>query len=479
MDFIQRSRHGTVYHFRRRVPKDLAEPLGRGQIVVSLHTEVRTLALRRARALLLATDDLFRDLRLMGKPRSPQRITTNYGIAIEWDPASGALKSLEIKDATPEDAAAIDSHIRTLGDTGKTPAASTLRELHNTPTIAEATLAVLGDSNLKATTRKRYGQVFKHFGEHFGSETRLADIPQERFAQYADAVNAALGWSIKTKNMYVESARRLFTYYEARNGAVPSIKTAGLKLKRQTPAQHDRGELTLETYRIVFANAAQYRKREPHKWWVTIACAFLGCRLEELVQAHLATDFVKDADSGIWYLKIDEDVDAGAPEISSKSVKSLTSWRRVPIHPAVIRAGLLDYLDQERSKGATTPFGRHWSPLRDRTTGGVKHSHPVTKWGSSELKKLVSRHPEIPADVSYFHSMRHGFVTLLAKAGVAEEWRAALVGHRAGGMNAQVYNKARHDVATTLPYLKAGLKPLAAVLQEVVSDADARAGVVS
>lgn len=56
--------------------------------------------------------------------------------------------------------------------------------------------------------------------------------------------------------MYVESARRLFTYYEARNGAVPSIKTAGLKLKRQTPAQHDRGELTLEAYRIPFANAA-------------------------------------------------------------------------------------------------------------------------------------------------------------------------------------------------------------------------------
>jgi hypothetical protein len=56
VDFIQRSRHGTVYHFRRRVPKDLAEPLGRGQIVVSLHTEVRTLALQRARALLYATD---------------------------------------------------------------------------------------------------------------------------------------------------------------------------------------------------------------------------------------------------------------------------------------------------------------------------------------------------------------------------------------------------------------------------------------
>ena len=136
MDFLQRSRHGTVYHFRRRVPKDLVALLGRSQIVVSTHTEVRTLALRRARALLLATDDLFQDLRRMGKPRtSPQIYSTDYGIAIEWDPTTGALKSLEIKDAKPEDQAAIDSHIRTLGDRSAVAvaAAPAPRESPHTP----------------------------------------------------------------------------------------------------------------------------------------------------------------------------------------------------------------------------------------------------------------------------------------------------------------------------------------------------------
>jgi hypothetical protein len=38
-DFIQRSRYGTVYHFRRRVPRDLCPQLGRKQLVYSLHTE--------------------------------------------------------------------------------------------------------------------------------------------------------------------------------------------------------------------------------------------------------------------------------------------------------------------------------------------------------------------------------------------------------------------------------------------------------
>jgi len=89
VEFLQRSRHGTVYHFRRRVPKDLIAPLGRSQIVVTTRTEVRALAIRRARALLFATDDLFTDLRHLGKPNKAKTYTTEYGLAIEFDPGSG------------------------------------------------------------------------------------------------------------------------------------------------------------------------------------------------------------------------------------------------------------------------------------------------------------------------------------------------------------------------------------------------------
>lgn len=252
----------------------------------------------------------------------------------------------------------------------------------------------------------------------------------------------------------------------------PPSRPEGLKLKRQTPARQDRDAYDLDVYRIVLGNAAQYRKREPHKWWVTIACAFLGCRIEELAQAHVATDFARDDASGIHYLKVEEGVGdlENDAETSSKSVKSLSSWRRIPIHPALISAGFLRYLEHERAQGAVTPFGRYWSPQRDRETGGIKHSHPITKWSRSELKKLRSAHSNIPRNLTYFHSMRHGLTTLLAKAGVAEEWRAALAGHRTGGMNAQVYNKASQDVASTFPFLKAGLKPLAQLLREIANE---------
>ena len=60
-NFIQRSRHGTVFYFRRRVPKDLVSRIGRSHLVSSLHTEELAEARKRGRALAAATDELFNE----------------------------------------------------------------------------------------------------------------------------------------------------------------------------------------------------------------------------------------------------------------------------------------------------------------------------------------------------------------------------------------------------------------------------------
>jgi len=62
-DLIQRSRHGTVFYFRRRVPVDLRPRLGRLHLYASLRTESLVEAKRRERALAVATARLFMDLR--------------------------------------------------------------------------------------------------------------------------------------------------------------------------------------------------------------------------------------------------------------------------------------------------------------------------------------------------------------------------------------------------------------------------------
>ena len=199
---------------------------------------------------------------------------------------------------------------------------------------------------------------------------------------------------------------------------------------------------------------------------MTVAPAFLGCRVEELAQAHLAGDFQVDPATGATVLKIDE-TERGNPERGAaltKSVKTLAGWRKVPIHPVLVDAGFLRFLEAERKAGARTPFERHWKPWRDPATGAVTHSHSIVKWGSRELQRL-RKAGVIQGRQSYFHSLRHTFVTMLAKAGISEEWRAGLAGQAHGGVNSQVYNKAREDVNETLPILVDAMKPLEAILR--------------
>lgn len=65
--------------------------------------------------------------------------------------------------------------------------------------------------------------------------------------------------------------------------------------------------------------------------------------------------------------------------------------------------------------------------------------------------------------------MRHAFITLLGKADVSEEWRAAIAGHQYGGINAQVYNKPKQDVTVSLPMIVRGLGLLADAFERVAA----------
>jgi len=157
-NFIQGSRHGTVFHFRRRVPKDLVCRIGRSDLVRSLHTEQLAEARKRGRALAAATDELFTELRYMPSEKKPRSLRTHYGLGIELDPATGFLKKIQITDAKPEDASAISLNIEALM-TGTSHKSAPGKPPDTTPTIAEAAIALLAAPGRKPTTRKRYANV--------------------------------------------------------------------------------------------------------------------------------------------------------------------------------------------------------------------------------------------------------------------------------------------------------------------------------
>lgn len=391
-----------------------------------------------------------------------------YIVRIDLDELTGKRKSVEFSDVKPGEIDEVQALANSLAPAGDAPA----RPLTVTPTIREAITETLADLNLKPTTRKEYGRHFEHMAQFFGEGLRLNQIDQARFAAYADFVNANSEWSDKSKNLKIVACAGLFNRYTGRNTAVPTIITKGLKTKRTRPAGHDRDAFTIDELKVILENAARYRESEPCKWWITVATAFLGCRVEELAQAHLSGDFNRDASTGALVLKITEEIDSGSGP--TKSVKTLAGWRKVPVHPILEELGFVRFIDEERAAGSATLFARQWAPWRDPGTGGVKHSHSAVKWGGRELEKLRASGQIATGKQTYFHSLRHTFTTLLASAGIAEEWRAGLAGQAHGGVNSQIYNKAREDVSQTLPMVTAALKPLESIIRELAKDSLAR-----
>ena len=99
-NFLQRSRHGTTYFFRRRVPQDVQHILKLTQVFRSLATADRREAIVRARVLAAHTD------RLADQPKGELSGIANLNCALECSKAFVALIA-SIKASTFEKSKAV------------------------------------------------------------------------------------------------------------------------------------------------------------------------------------------------------------------------------------------------------------------------------------------------------------------------------------------------------------------------------------
>lgn len=129
-------------------------------------------------------------------------------------------------------------------------------------------------------------------------------------------------------------------------------------------------------------------------YWVPVMGAYTGARITELAQL-LTADVYEDA--GLWVI----DFRVTHPW---QSLKNRPSWRRIPVHPELVRLGFLDYCEAMRRAGHERLF-----PL-------VKVSEVNNAGGalSSWFSKLKS---EAGWGTEHsFHSFRHGVETILKRA---------------------------------------------------------------
>lgn len=495
--YLKRSRHGTNFYFRRRVPDDLQPLVARRHLCRTLDTADLRAAVIRARALAARTDQLFAALRDVNDHQKFQRLLVEHWGAIRADSAK-LVKSLSL---APASAALSGGSLSDPPDASKDrPAAVEKVDIpRNQPRPASApepglTFKRAAEQWLREYVSQKAPSTRKEYTRHihqrvlpfFGPDSPVAELNQRRFAQFASYVrkeHSNLG--VNSRKQILATVASFSSWLHAQGLLASVLTTKKLSEGAKRHASRDRLPFTLEQIGLLFQNAARYRAKAPEKFWVTVAAAFLGCRIEELAQIDIERDLRRDESSGAWALSINAEPDADGG--LRKSLKNTGSQRIVPVHPALVKHGFIAFLEQRKQLGLTRPFESHWKPFygasgigrtedddpsesddSDRADDPMqpKWSHPISKWGGRELNKLAAKHGFDRSKLAYFHSLRHSMSTHLSRCKVPDHFACAYQGHvlENGSMNRTLYGPLNDEFATLAKEMEPALVDYAAML---------------
>ena len=184
-----------------------------------------------------------------------------------------------------------------------------------------------------------------------------------------------------------------------------------------------------------------------YSFWLMPLAIFTGARLGELTQLDLKDFVTIEGIDCIDFndIQAPEDTDpngqTAAVNTRNKRLKTRNAKRLVPIHPELIRLGLMRYVETLRARNQVYLFPELSRVRRDGT------SHAASNWFQrfSDTVGVTDRE-------TVFHSFRHGFITNLLDADVSPYQVAPLVGHEGKLITGKVYwNK--KDVSKRKPVL--------------------------
>lgn len=174
-------------------------------------------------------------------------------------------------------------------------------------------------------------------------------------------------------------------------------------------------------------------------YWVPLIGLFSGMRLGEIVQ--LRTGDVK-AEDGIAFFDVTLD------EGTDKSLKTVHSKRKIPVHSKLIDLGFLGHVENVKGKG----HSRVLSDIDPDSKG--YYSGLFSKTWSYYTKKIG-----VHSRKAVFHSFRHNFTDALREADVPDDVSRALTGHAKRGDRVDTH--LRYGSKASLKRLKAGVDKVA------------------
>jgi len=301
---------------------------------------------------------------------------------------------------------------------------------------------------VKPATVQEYRRKIDAF-EH--KDKPLRTITRGMAAEFLDGLPVQK----RTRNLYATLFSAIYKSAIRRDKATDN-PFEGQSLKGVARVHYE--PFTDEELATLFADAKLEIKPQKHTTatalpWCGIIAAFTGCRRDEI--ASLMASDIKQT-NGIWFFDI-------------RDGKTENAERVVPVHHALIDAGLLRYRDALSHGSRLFPSLKGPPSAPDKIGKALGYAFEAWRKRLGIVRERVN-----------FHSFRHTVGDRLRKAGVAKDDRGFLLGHADVEMQNKVYG---HD-GPGLHRLKAiveklsypGLSPKTSAALETRAGASTKSG---
>lgn len=287
-------------------------------------------------------------------------------------------------------------------------------------------------NNAKATVIV-YSDAVKRFEAHY-PDLSVESIERQHVDSYIDALQDA-GLHAKTIEKEHGALRALLNVAIRKLRWIESNPASGTELPSARGASGKRRSYTIDELRKIFSAPVFTGGERPARgkgeagFWIPLLMLYTGARREEIAQ--LVVDRVKEID-GVHYVAIDPIDDDGR-------LKTDESRRSIPIHPALIRIGFLEFVKSRIRQGGGQLF-----PLLVANERG-QYAAKWGDWWGRYVREVVGIKDK---RIGPSHSFRHGFIDECRRLEFREDFERALVGHvRGGGRKDAHDNYGEHSVA--------------------------------
>lgn len=293
---------------------------------------------------------------------------------------------------------------------------------YSSMTLAEAIkdYTEVEGATLKPNTWTQRARALQGFVETIGPQRRIVAITRPMASLWSDGLLRSGKSKVYVANCVSHVAQLFETLIIKGHLTTNPVKGLVVVKKKEKAARRSEGHewepFEVEQLQRIFDPANLVRTKMEHVRWGAVIALYTGARVGEIAQIFLR-DFVTHGDTPC--LKICADSDG-------QGIKTGEGGERlIPLHPDLIRLGLMERVEALRAAGAERLFPN----MRIDSAAGRGNS--ITKGFGYYLKGLGIT-PRRAHGILGIHSLRKTVIQTLQGSSLPAERRRALVGHEAG-----------------------------------------------